>query len=115
MPTILEQVAAVRDEVPEEELERAKRLVAGRMMLRMEDTRSVSGWAGSQELMLGQVLAVDDVVERVNTVTCSDLKRVAEGHLVTDRLNIAVVGPCRGHKLAPHTTDEAVGANFRPR
>ncbi len=98
VPTILEQVAAVRDEVPEEELERAKRLVAGRMMLRMEDTRSVSGWAGSQELMLDQVLTVDDVVERANAVTCSDLKRVAEGHLVTDRLNMAVVGPCRGRK-----------------
>ena len=98
VPAILEQVAAVRDGIPEDELERAKRLVAGRMMLRMEDTRSVSGWAGGQELMMGQVLSVDDVVKRVDAVTTSDLKRVAENHLVTDKLNMAIVGPCRGRK-----------------
>ena len=44
VPTILEQVADVRDCLPEEEMDRAKRLVAGRMMLRMEDTRAVSAW-----------------------------------------------------------------------
>ena len=98
VPTILEQVAAVRDEVPEAEVDRAKRLVAGRLMLRMEDTRSVSSWTGSQELLMGRMLAVDDVVEQVNAVTASDLRRVASNHLMTDRLNMAVVGPCRGRK-----------------
>ena len=98
VPVILEQVADARDSLPEDEMDRAKRLVAGRMMLRMEDTRSVSAWMGSQELLLGMMVEVDDVVEIVNSISLSDIRRVASERLVTDRLNMAVVGPCRGRK-----------------
>ena len=98
VPTILEQVADVRDCLSEEEMEKAKRLVAGRMMLRMEDTRSVSAWMGSQELLLGTIVGVDDVVDSVNSISLSNIRRVASEHLKTDRLNMAVVGPCRGRK-----------------
>ena len=98
VPAILEQVADVRDALSEEEMEKAKRLVAGRMMLRMEDTRSVSAWMGSQELLLGTILEVDEVVESVNSIALSDIERVASKSFVTDYLNMAVVGPCRGRK-----------------
>ncbi len=98
VPAILEQVADVRDSVSEEEIERAKRLVAGRLMLRMEDTRAVSAWMGSQEMLRREILDVDDVVEKIDAVTRSDIRRVAARHMVTDRLNMAVVGPCRGRK-----------------
>ena len=98
VPVILEQIADARDSLPEDEMARAKRLVAGRMMLRMEDTRSVSAWMGSQELLLGAILDVDDVVESVNAIGLSDIRRVASERLVSERLNMAVVGPCRGRK-----------------
>ncbi len=98
VPAILEQVAAVRDSIDEREVDRAKQLVAGRMMLRMEDTRAVSAWMGSQQMVRGAILDVDDVVERVKAVTTEDLRRVASQNLVDDHLNLAVVGPCRGRK-----------------
>ena len=98
VPAILEQVAAVRDSIDEREVDRAKQLVAGRMMLRMEDTRAVSAWMGSQQMVRGAILDVDDVVERVKAVTTEDLQRVASQNLVDDHLNLAVVGPCRGRK-----------------
>ena len=97
-PVILEQLASARDGVPEDEANRAKSLAAGRMMLRMEDTRAVSAWMGSQELALGAAPTVDEIIERVNAVTAEDLKRVARERLVSERLNMAVVGPCRGRK-----------------
>ncbi|MCH8110001.1 MAG: insulinase family protein [Chloroflexi bacterium] len=93
---ILAEVGSLRDGVPEDELEKAKRLISGRLMLRMEDTRAVSGWMGNQETLLGRILDLDDVVERVNGVTLEELRRVANDILVTDKLNMAVVGPCRG-------------------
>jgi predicted Zn-dependent peptidase len=68
------------------------------MMLRMEDTRAVSAWMGSQQMVRGAILDVDDVVERVKAVTTEDLRRVASQNLVDDHLNLAVVGPCRGRK-----------------
>ena len=95
--TILAQVSSLRDGVPEEELERAKRLHTGRLLLRMEDSRAVSGWMGSQELLLGHILDPDEVVERVEKVTPEQMRKVANDVLVTERLNMAVVGPSRGH------------------
>ena len=44
------------------------------------------------------MLDVDHVVERVNAVTTEDLRRVASQNLIDEHLNLAVVGPCRGHK-----------------
>ena len=96
--TILEQVGAMRDGVPEDELNKAKRLSAGRLMLRMEDTRAVASWMGQSEMLLGEIPQVDDVIEQVNAVTIEDVRGVANDVLVSERLNIAVVGPCRGHR-----------------
>ena len=94
--TILAEIARLRDGVPEEELQKAKRLSTGTMLLRMEDTRAVSSWMGVQELLLGKVLDVDEVVESIEAVTTDDLNRVAGELLITEKLNMAVVGPSRG-------------------
>ena len=96
--TILAQVDGLSDGVPESELEKAKRLATGRLLLRMEDTRAVSGWMGNQELLLGHIRDTDDVVEKVNSVTPDDVRKVTNEVLVADRLNLAVVGPSRGQR-----------------
>ena len=93
---IMEELAKLRDGVPREELERAKRLVAGRLLLRMEDNWTLAGWAGNQELLLGEISGVDEVIESVRAVEPEDLRRVANDLFVGDRLNLAVVGPNRG-------------------
>jgi predicted Zn-dependent peptidase len=95
---VLEQLAIARDGVPEDELYKAKELTKGRLLLRMEDTRSVSGWLGVQELLTGKVRSVDDVVESVEAVTAGDLRRVANDLFRTDRLVMAIVGPFRSDK-----------------
>ena len=94
--TILAEVALLRKGVSTEELEKAKRLSAGRLLLRMEDSRAVSSWLGVQELLLGQVLDVDEVVELVESVTQEDILRVSDDLLLIEKLNLAVVGRCRG-------------------
>jgi predicted Zn-dependent peptidase len=93
--TILAEVGRVREGVPAEELEKAKRQSTGRLLLSLEDTRAVSSWIGSQELLTGQVLDVDEVIERVDKVTPEDIRKVANDLLVTNKLNMAVVGPTR--------------------
>ena len=96
--TILEEVGKLKDEVPEEELLRAKRLGTGRLLLRMEDTRAVSGWMGTQEMLTGRILDTEEVIATVEKVTSHQVRSVAEKLLVTDRLNMAVVGPSRGQR-----------------
>ena len=67
----------------------------GRLMLRMEDTRSVSGWMGGQELLTGRILSVDEVVSIVDAITASDMQRVAKELFLTSKVNLALVGPVR--------------------
>lgn len=96
---LLEELARLRDGGPtEEELTRAKELAKGRLLLRMEDTRAVSDWLGAQELLTRRIRTVDEVTERIDAVTEDDLRRVARDLLVSDRLNLAVVGPFRSER-----------------
>jgi len=95
---ILEQLALTKQGIPEAELRKAKELTKGRLLLRMEDTRSVSGWVGVQELLTGEVRSVDDVVEQVEAVTTEDLWRVANALFRTEALNLALVGPYRSER-----------------
>lgn len=89
----LGELARVREGVSEAELGRVRRLAAGRMLMSMEDTRSVSSWNGSQALLFGDVRSVDEVNEMYRAVTTDDIQRLAETYLREDALRLAVVGP----------------------
>lgn len=92
----LSETAALLRSLPESELEKGKQMARGRIQLRMEDTRSVAGWLGSQELLLNRILTVDDVVARIDAVTRDDVLRVAGDLLRPERATIAAVGPFDG-------------------
>ena len=99
---VLEEMARLRDGVSEQELLKAKELSKGRLLLRLEDTRAVAGWLGGQELLLGRVYSLDEVVALLDAVTADDLRRVAAALLVTDQLYLALVGPFRSdRRFAP--------------
>jgi predicted Zn-dependent peptidase len=95
---LLDELARLRDGVSEEELTKAKELSKGRLLLRMEDTRSVSGWLGGQEILTSRVRTADEVVELLDAIQPADLARVAASILQPDQLNLAVVGPFRSDK-----------------
>jgi predicted Zn-dependent peptidase len=92
---IVEELARLKDSVEAPELTKVKELVKGRILLGMEDSRSVASWAGRQEILTGRVLTVDDVVSIVDKIQIQDLVEVAERLLVTKNLSLAMVGPVR--------------------
>lgn len=96
---LLEELAKIRDDsVTDEELYKAKELSKGRLLLRMEDTRSVSGWLGGQEMLQGHIKTPDEVVALVEAVTPDDMRRVAKKILDPRMMTMAVVGPFRSDK-----------------
>ena len=98
LEAIMVQLSAMREGFTERELEKAREYSKGRIMLRMEDTRSVAMWQGGQELLLNRVSSVDEVVSNIEGVTLEDVNRVA-GELVDEkRMNLAVVGPFRSDR-----------------
>jgi predicted Zn-dependent peptidase len=91
--SILEQLSELRELVPEAELAKAKELAKGRLLLRMEDSRSVAGWMGGQEILTGRILSVDQVTSIIDAITAEELRQLAQELLVDSQLRLAVVGP----------------------
>ena len=90
---ILEQLRQLKEPVPEDELVKAKELAKGRLLLRMEDSRSVAGWGGGQEVLTGKILTVDQVTSTIDAITTDEIRQLAQELLVESQLRLAVVGP----------------------
>jgi predicted Zn-dependent peptidase len=96
---LLEEIAKVRDHgVTADELGKAQDLSKGRLLLRLEDSRAVSGWLGGQEMLNAHVRTPEEVVAAIERVTVDDIRRVAGRLLQPARMTMAVVGPYRSPK-----------------
>ncbi len=94
LQAILKELARLRDEpVTAEELARAKEYTKGRMALGLENTSSVASWLGGQEISLGKVRLLDEVMASVDAVTIADIQRLARALFDEQRLRLAVIGP----------------------
>ena len=93
---ILEELRLLKEDIPDAELAKVKELAKGRLLLRMEDTRSVAGWTGGQELLTEQIRTVDEMVSIIDAIAPQDLKRIAKQLLVSEKLSLAIVGPVAG-------------------
>ena len=93
---ILVELARLRDEpVPQEELVKAKRYLAGGLEMRMDDTRHVASWIGGQEALHDRVLTLDEALAEVESVDSSAICDLARRLFVDDGLRLAAVAPAR--------------------
>src|SRR3989454_7250308 len=94
LKAIMLEVARLRDElVPDVEIERVRDFAKGRLELRLEDTRGVSGWLAGQELFLGRVRSVEEVCAIIDAITPADIQRVAREYLRPELAYVAAIGP----------------------
>ncbi|MBA7579463.1 putative zinc protease [subsurface metagenome] len=96
---IIEQLSRLKEPVPQAELTKARELSKGRLLLRMEDSRSVAGWMGGQEILTQSILSVDQVIAIVDAITAEEIKELACELLVSSQLRLAVVGPVADEPL----------------
>ncbi|MFC2065730.1 M16 family metallopeptidase [Chloroflexota bacterium] len=90
---IMEELSKLKEMIPESELTKAKELSKGRILLRMEDSRSVASWMGGQEILAGRILGVEQVISIIDAITAGELQQLARELLVGEQLRLAVVGP----------------------
>jgi predicted Zn-dependent peptidase len=86
----LEQVA--EKGLTDEELERAKSHMRGSLVLSVEDTSARMNRLGKSEIAHGEVITLDEVLERIDAVTAEDAREVAEEVLNRPR-SLTVIGP----------------------
>ena len=109
MKAIMREVERLRDEVvPDVEIERVRDFAKGRLELRLEDTRGVSGWLAGQELFLDRIRSVEEVAAIIDGVTTADMQRVARLYLRPELAYVAAIGPRASLVgIAPPVADEA--------
>jgi predicted Zn-dependent peptidase len=96
LDAILAELAKLRDEdVPPEELDKAKAYLSGGLELRMDETRHLASWIGGQEALHDKVLTLEEALEAVAAVTAGDIRRLAAQLFRDDGLRLAVVAPAR--------------------
>ena len=95
LQAIVSELDRLREGVDEQELRRAADFTTGRMLLRLEDTRTVMSSLGGQELLLDNVRTPDEIVEAVRRVTPEQVREAADALLTRGAYRLAVVGPYR--------------------
>ncbi len=91
---ILGELRKLRDEpLTADELQLTKELRKGRLLMGLEDSRSVASWVGSQEATYGEIRTPEEVMERIEAVTIDDVQALAQEIFREDRLSLALVGP----------------------
>ena len=76
----------------EKEFERAKGHMKGAFVLSLEDTSGRMSRIGKSEIAHGEILSVDETLDRIDQVTIEDARRVAE-RVLTGPMGLAVIGP----------------------
>ena len=74
------------------ELRKAKEFVKGHLVLELEDSRSVAGFYGSQELLEKRVDNPEEVISKIEEITAEEIQEVAKPFFANDQLNLAVIG-----------------------
>ncbi len=86
--------------VGDEEFAKVKDHLKGQLVLGLESTRNRMTRLGKSELTQGEILSLDELVERIDAVTKEDVARVAAELFQPDRMVLSVIGPFEPDKLA---------------
>jgi predicted Zn-dependent peptidase len=89
-----ELATVAADGLGSEELERAKGHLKGSLALSLEETGGRMSRLGKSELANGEILSMDEILERIEAVTADDARRVAAVVFGRPR-TLTVVGPFR--------------------
>lgn len=78
--------------VGKEELQKAKDLFAGKLIVNMEGTDDFTSWYGHQFPFSKKFLSPDEALKKIKKVSSQDIRRVANNLFVNKSLNLAVIG-----------------------
>jgi len=79
--------------VPEAELKRVKDNMIGSLYLSLETPSDLGYYYGEQEILKKKILSPEELAEKIRKVKPEEIRQLAREFLVTERLNLALVGP----------------------
>ncbi|MFA5146391.1 MAG: pitrilysin family protein [Candidatus Omnitrophota bacterium] len=99
LEVILRELGRLKKEsVSAEELKRAKEYYKGQLLFALEDTMSYMLWLGEKMTTGEREFSVKKILDRIDSVTRDDIRRVSGDIFKEDNLNLAVIGPVKDKK-----------------
>lgn len=94
LTTIVRELQKIAEEpVPPDELEKARSSAKGRFALQLESPHGTILFGLRREVLEGEAVEPDTVVEGLDAVTAEDVQRVAADLVGGGRLRLALIGP----------------------
>jgi predicted Zn-dependent peptidase len=86
--------------IPEEEIRRAKDQLKGSLMLSLESSTARMSNLARQELYFDRFYSMDEIIERIESVTQESLMRLAQQYFQTGSIAVTVLGNLTGLKIS---------------
>lgn len=101
---ISEYKKITKDLVKEDELKKAKDLIAGKVAIQLESSDNVANWYGRQAVLdmtvererenyKTKIQTPEEALKEIKSIKATDIKRVAKEIFREDKLNLALIGP----------------------
>lgn len=85
----------ISETVDRKELQRVKDYIRGTTSIALEQSNAVANFVGTEEMVTGKPLTVDEVFAKIEAVSPEDLLTVGTELIRPERLNLALIGPCK--------------------
>jgi predicted Zn-dependent peptidase len=90
---IEEQEKIKKGEIGKDELEKAKEMVKGRLLLSLEDSFRVANFFGSKKLLEDKIETADQVIKKIDAVSVDEITTLAKQLFLPEKINFALIGP----------------------
>lgn len=90
---IAEYKKITEENVPEDELKKAKACLKGKMILSLEDSEEFAHLLAKYELLHGKVKSPEEIMKLIDAVKVSDIRRIACDLFREEAMKLAVIGP----------------------
>jgi len=92
--SILTEYRKIKEaEIPEREVQKAKEIIRGRLMISFEDSEEAANHYAIDELMSGEILTQERLDEIYSNITAKELYVLSHKYLDDDKMSLACVGP----------------------
>ncbi len=81
------------DPVPAAELKRVKDYIRGTTLIGLEQSNAVANFVGTEEMVTGKPLTIEEVFAKIEAVSAEDIRAVAREIIRAPELNLAMIGP----------------------
>ncbi|OGG20429.1 hypothetical protein A3D03_01680 [Candidatus Gottesmanbacteria bacterium RIFCSPHIGHO2_02_FULL_40_13] len=91
---ILDELRKIKNaKIDKKELNKAKENMKGKLILELEDSRSVAALFATSKVIEDKILTPLEIMQKVDSITIEDLQKTAGEIFQQSQLNLAIIGP----------------------